>query len=266
MLRSATCFVIGGAFALMLLATGSLSAQFQPVPVAKLDDNLKNIVVAHYTGKQVKLRLPIPATKQGLEIVDGLPRLEPNKTPPSIAAQLGDDLTIKRFVISANRIDVWLTSGIESGEKSEALSPHVTLKFSQELTTSDLALENLNRILSMAFVLDPTTAAVAEQASIAGPTVADAKPPQPTIIRDLISVPPTISELTVESSVAEARIYIDGGYSGPAPRTVRLRAGVHAILVVSNGYENWEAKLDLPGAKASLVRVELQPKRREELQ
>jgi len=86
MLRSATCFVIGGAFALMLLATGSLSAQFQPVPVAKLDDNLKNIVVAHYTGKQVKLRLPIPATRQGLEIVDGLPRLEPNKTPPSIAA------------------------------------------------------------------------------------------------------------------------------------------------------------------------------------
>ncbi len=266
MLRSAACFVIGGAFTLMLLATGSLSAQFQPVPVAKLDDNLKNIVIAHYTGKQVKLRLPIPATKQGLEIVDGLPRLEPNKTPPSIAAQLGDDLTIKRFVIGASRIEVWLTSGIEAGEKSAALSPHVTLKFSQELTASDLALENLNRILSTAFVSDAMIATVAEQVSLAAPPAANAKPPQPTIIRDLISVPPTISELTIESSVAEARIYIDGGYSGPAPRTVRLRAGVHTILVVSNGYENWEAKLDLPGAKASLVRVELQPKRRDELQ
>src|SRR6185436_1581711 len=127
MLRPAACFVIGGAFTMMLLATGILSAQFQPVPVAKLDDNLKNIVIAHYTGKQVKLRLPIPATKQGLEIVDGLPRLEPNKTPPSIAAQLGDDLTIKRFVIGANRIEVWLTGSVESGEKSEALAPRVTL-------------------------------------------------------------------------------------------------------------------------------------------
>jgi hypothetical protein len=266
MLRPAACFVIGGAFTLMLLATGSAPAQFLPVPVAKLDENLKNIVISHYTGKQVKLRLPIPATKQGLEIVDGLPRLEPGKTPPSIAAQSGNDLTITRFVIGANRIEVWLTSAAEIGEKPEPMAPHVTLKFSQELTASDLALENLNRILSAAFVLDATTATVAEQASVAGPTVANAKPPQPTIVGDLTSVPPTISELTIESSVAEARVYIDGGYSGMAPRTVRLRAGVHTILVVSDGYENWEAKLNLPGAKAALVRVELQPKRREELQ
>lgn len=266
MLRPAMSFVIGGAFTLILLAAGTASAQFLPLPVAKLDDNLKNIVVAHYTGKQVKLRLPIPATKQGLEIVDGLPRLEPTKTPPSIAAQPGADLTIKRFVIGANRIEVWLTGAAEAGEKAEPTAPRVTLKFSQELTASDLVPENLNRILATAFELDTTTAAVAEQPSVAAPTVANAKPLQPIISGDLTSVPPTISELTIETSVATARLYIDGGYSGAAPRTVRLRAGVHTILVICDGHENWEAKLDLPGAKASLVRAELQPKRREEPQ
>lgn len=265
MLRPA-CFVIGGAFTLILLATNIASAQFLPVPVAKLDDNLKNIVIAHYTGKQVKLRLPIPATKQGLEIIDGLPRLEPNKTPPSIAAQLGEDLTIKRFVIGTNRIEVWLGNAAAADEKPELTLPHVTLKFSQELTANELALENLNRILSTAFEMDATTAAVAEQPSAAAPVVDNAKLPQLTITGNLTSVPPTIGELTIDASIAGARIYIDGGYSGTAPRTVRLRAGVHTVLLISDGYESWEAQLNLPGAKTALVRVELQPKRREELQ
>lgn len=265
MLRSA-CFVIGGAFTLILLAADATSAQFLPVPVAKLDENLKTIVIAHYTGKQVKLRLPIPATKQGLEIIDGLPRLEPNKTPPSIAAQAGEDLTIKRFVIGTNRIEVWLGHAVATEEKPELTLPHVTLKFSQELTASDLALENLNRMLSTAFEMDATTAAVAEPPSVAAPAVDNANLPQLTITGDLTSVPPVIGELTIEASVAGARIYIDGNYSGTAPRTVRLRAGVHTVLLIGDGYENWEAKLNLPGAKTAVVRVELQPKRREELQ
>lgn len=265
MLRPA-CFVIGGAFTVILLATGAASAQFLPVPVAKLDDNLKNIVIAHYTGKQVKLRLPVPATKQGLEIIDGLPRLEPNKTPPSIAAQAGEDLTIKRFVIGTKRIEVWLSNVTGPDEKPELTLPHVTLKFSQELTASDLALENLNRILSTAFEMDVTTAAVAEPPSVAAPAVDNANLPQLTITGNLTSVPPTIGELTIDASVTGARIYIDGGYSGIAPRTVRLRAGIHTILILNDGYESWEAKLNLPGAKTAAVRVELQPKRREELQ
>jgi hypothetical protein len=78
------------------------------------------------------------------------------------------------------------------------------------------------------------------------------------IVGDLPAAGPDVGEVTIESSAGAARIYIDGAYSGAAPRTLRLHTGFHTILVVSDTYKTWERRLQIPGAKISVVRAELQ--------
>jgi hypothetical protein len=287
--------VVFAALAIPLLAA-SLSAQGfgQAVKLVEEDwyGDVKKALTDHYTGKTVRLKLPIPATRRGLEMVDGAVRTEASKERPQFAAQIGEELTIKSFRVGDSDIEVLLNRS-EPPRKSRIPNPfsawkqpRITLRFTHELSTKDLTIENLNRHLATAVEVTPLvppatsigeTNSTSTQAST-GPAPAnqpaEAQPAQPirkdepkpaaepvltpSIVADLPVAGPDIGELTVECSVRGARVYIDGSYSGVAPRTLRLRAGVHTILVVSDGNASWEQKLMVPGAKISALRVELQ--------
>lgn len=65
--------------------------------------------------------------------------------------------------------------------------------------------------------------------------------------------------LVTLNSYTRARIYINGQFSGTTPRTVRLLAGEHTILLLADGYEDWTRKIRLDGRQqmglmASMIR------------
>jgi hypothetical protein len=147
----------------------------------------------------------------------------------------------------------------------------INLRFSHELSSKDLTIENLNRYLGQAVDVTPLASTITQNNSTPGaapnqqtesqpienPELVGAEPVLKTVA-DLPAAGPDVGELTVECSVRRARIYIDGSYSGEAPRTLRMRSGFHSILVVSDMYRTWERRLQIPGAKISVVRAELQ--------
>lgn len=286
--------VVFAALAIPLLAVSlSIQGSAQAVKLVEEDwyGDVKKALSDHYTGKTVRLKLPIPATRRGLEMVDGAVRTEASKDAPQFAAHIGEELTIKSFRVSDSDIEVLLNRN-EPPRKSRIPNPfaawkqpRITLRFTHELSTKDLTIENLNRHLAMAVEVTPLvpivtsvgeTNSTSTQAST-GPAPAnqpaEAQPVQPirkdeskpavgtlltpSIVADLPVVGPDVGELTVECSVRGARVYIDGSYSGVAPRTLRLRAGAHTILVVGDGNASWEQKMMVPGAKISAIRVEL---------
>jgi hypothetical protein len=247
--------------------------------------DVKKILADHYTGKSVRLKLPIPATRRGLEMIDGNVQREASRQAPQFSAQIGDELLIKSFKVGDSSVEVLL--GKDEPERKSLLpnpfagwkQPRINLKFSHELSSKDMTIENLNRYL--AIVVDVSTLAQAniqnDSTQAQTPAEPQAQPPAepeaprnsepkreeqavPTsgVIANLPSAGPDIGELTVECSTKGSRVYIDGAYSGPAPRTVRLRSGVYTILLVSDGYASWEQRLFIPGGKISIVRVELQ--------
>lgn len=209
-------------------------------------------------------------------------------TSAETLAQPGDDVTIKSFKVRDNDIELQL--GKEGMKRkgwffSRAKNPRISLRFSRELTAKDMTIETINRWLSATMdvtALTPagmTPAAMtpagtensATQASVAALAEPAAKPaatkattqnpqslPTPSISSDLAQLDPVFAELTIECPGKYARVYIDDAYSGFAPRTIRLRAGVHSILVMADGYAAWEQKLFIPGGKVSVVKAELQ--------
>lgn len=150
--------------------------------------------------------------------------------------------------------------------------PRVILRFSREIGTQDLNLQSINRLLSPAVDITSLTPNNPLSAGLSAPT-----PPRPTanfiaqqqaiekgisiapITGDLTSVNSNIGEITVECSIAGARLYIDGAYSGATPRTVQLTMGIHTILVIAPGYGQSEQKVFLPASKTALIKVELKP-------
>ncbi|MGH9799765.1 MAG: PEGA domain-containing protein, partial [Blastocatellia bacterium] len=233
------------------------------------------------TGKTVKLRMAIPATRRGLEMVDGAIDSSGAAASAETLAQSGDDVTIKSFKVRDNDIELLLS---KAGDKpkggffSRPKKPRISLRFSRELTAKDMTIPAINNWLSAAIDVTALTPAGAEpssgaQASVAPPVTmpkeAATKPsaakapmenpqglPTSTITGELPQSVPGVAELTVECPGKYARIYIDDAYSGFAPRTVRLRAGVHSILVMADGYSAWEQRLFIPAGKASVVKAE----------
>ncbi len=260
----------------------SVSAQGRKLVDEDWYGDVKKALADHYTGRIVRLKLPIPATRRGLEMVDGAVQREATKEAPQFSAQIGDELTIKYFKVNDSSVEVLLDKN-EPPRKSKfpnpftgPKQPRISLRFSHELSSKDLTIENLNRFLSPA--VDVATLAILPSENNSSSAAksetpgqqpdpqpiqkseaeqAELSPPTPDIVADLPIVGPNVGELTVECSVRGARVYIDGSYSGVAPRTLRLRAGFHTILVVSNGYESWERRLFIPGAKISVARAEL---------
>jgi hypothetical protein len=279
--------VLFAALAVPLLVA-SVSAQGRKLVDEDWYGDVKKVLTDHYTGKTVRLKLPIPATRRGLEMVDGAVQTEASKEAPQLAAQIGDELTIKSFKVGDSSVEV-LLAGNEPPRKSKLPNPfaawkqpRINLRFSHELSSKDLTIENLNRHLAAAVdvatlaqiapVIAESSSGSTQAAPASAPSnqkaeartdqVAEPKPgeqtlPAPTVVADLPSVGPDIGELTIECSVRGARVYIDGSYSGVVPRTLRLRAGVHTFLIVADGYASWEQKFLVPGAKISVVRAEM---------
>ncbi|MFN0084089.1 MAG: PEGA domain-containing protein [Blastocatellia bacterium] len=263
------------------MLAGAASAQDRTLPEEDWYGDVKRVLMNHYTGKVVRTRLPIPATRRGLELVDGSVRTVADKSQLETAAQMGEELTIKSFRVTDNNIEVLLARSEPPPKKkvpnpfSAWKQPRINLRFSRELAAKDLTIENINRMLAPAVDVaalgaptpDPAaqTAIVhaaaqpgpREAADKSAPTANPENIPTPQIVGDLPSAGSEVGELTIESSVRQARVYIDGAFSGAAPRTVRLRTGVHTILVLCDGYAGWEQRLFIPGAKISLVRAEI---------
>lgn len=261
---------------LILLLAAPVSAQDKKLVDEDWYGDVKKALADHYTGKTVRLKLPIPATRRGLEMIDGSAQREASRIVPPISARIGDELMIKSFKVGESNVEVLLGKD-EPPPKRKFPNPfaarkesRINLRFSHELSSKDLTIENLNRFLGQAVDVTALASPIIQNNStpsaelnqqtesqpVENPELAGAEPALKTVA-DLPAVGPDVGELTVECSVRGARIYIDGSYSGVAPRTLRLRAGFHSILIVSDLYKTWEQRLLIPGAKISVVRAEL---------
>jgi len=268
-------YVLSAALVILLLAVPA-SAQNDKLVDEDWYGDVKKALADHYTGKTVRLKLPIPATRRGLEMVDGSVQREASRIAPPLSARIGDELMIKSFRVGDSNVEVLLGKD-EPPPKKKFPNPfaarkesRINLRFSHELSYKDLTVENLNRFLGQAVDVAPLSPPIAQNNSTASasldqqtesqpegnPELAGAEPALKTV-GDLPAAGPDVGELTIECSVRSARVYIDGSYSGLAPRTLRLRAGFHTILVVNDMYKTWEQRLLIPGGKISVVRAEL---------
>lgn len=241
--------------------------------------DVKKILADHYTGKTVKLKMPIPATRRGLEMFDGSFERTAETNTAETLAQSGDDVTIKSFRLRDHDIELLLLGKAGAKRKgwffNRPKNPRISIRFSRELTAKDLTIEAINRWLSATMDVSALTPAGSEnsatQASVAPSAETAPKPaagktrtensqglPTPEITGDLAQADSGFAELTIECAGKYAQVYIDDSYSGFAPRTIRLRAGVHSILVMADGYKAWEQRLFIPGGKATVVKAELQ--------
>jgi hypothetical protein len=154
--------------------------------------------------------------------------------------------------------------------------PRVILRFSRDIETRDLNLQSINRLLapavdtaplapapSTANALAPKSEAPSRVAS-AGDRTQQAAAEQGIAIApvtgDLVGAAANVGELVIESPVAGARLYVDGAYSGTAPRTVQLVMGVHTVLVVAAGQGQFEQRFFLPAGKIATIKAEFSPK------
>ena len=84
------------------LAVSSL-AQTKRLSDSQLDSYLKSRLTDYYSGKVVHAKVVIPATSQGLEIIDG--RLNISPVPVlQVAAQPGDALLIRQLKFKSKTI------------------------------------------------------------------------------------------------------------------------------------------------------------------
>ncbi len=259
----------------------SMTAQTRSLSEEQLESYRKSLLADYYIGKPVRAKVTFPATAQGLEINDGKINVLPFSANQPVAARPGDLLIIKQVKFKRRSIEIEFAEkeaenkawSLGSGkQQSLTLKPRLRLRFSRELTARDLSLQNLNLLLAMALdtsSLAPqtvelpravTTANQPKQAAGQLPAEQDIQvrdiPTAPTVA-ELAGAAPNIAELTIECSIGRARVYIDGAYSGWTPRTVRIVAGIHSILVLQEGYTAWEQRLIIPAGKVSLVRAEL---------
>ncbi|HKQ75150.1 MAG TPA: PEGA domain-containing protein [Blastocatellia bacterium] len=268
-------YLLFAALAILLLVAPA-SAQDKTLVDEDWYGDVKKALADHYTGKTVRVKMPIPATRRGLEMIDGSAQREAAGIVPPMSARIGDELMIKSFRVGDSNVEVLLGKD-EPPPKRKFPNPfavrkdsRINLRFSHELSSKDLTIENLNRYLGQAIDVTALASPVAQINSTPGaalnqqgesqpaenPELNGAEPALKTVA-DLPAVGTDVGELTIECSEAGARIYIDGAYSGLAPRTLRLRAGFHSILVVNDMYKTWEQRLLVPGAKISVVRAEL---------
>lgn len=147
--------------------------------------------------------------------------------------------------------------------------PRVVLRFSREIETRDLNLQSINRLLSPAVdvtalapsasleIKPATTAPRPTVNEVAQQTAVEQGIPVAPVTGDLIGAATGVGELVIQCSIAGARLYIDGTFSGTAPRTVQLLMGVHTVLIVAPGQNQFEQKFFLPAGKVATIKAEL---------
>ncbi len=155
--------------------------------------------------------------------------------------------------------------------------PRVILRFSRDIETRDLNLQSINRLLAPAVDIASLTPVAATALTLPTPD-APLRPSAPSasdraqqvateqgiviasVTGELVGAPANVGELVIESPIAGARLYIDGAYSGTAPRTVQLVMGIHTVLLVAAGRGQFEQKFFLPAGKISAIKAEFNPK------
>lgn len=148
--------------------------------------------------------------------------------------------------------------------------PRVILRFSRDIETRDLNLQSINRLLAPAVEIASPTAppsvnteaaprslSASERAQQAAAAQGIAVAP---VTGELVGAPPNVGELVIEFSVAGARLYIDGAYSGTTPRAMHLPMGVHTVLILAAGAGQFEQKFFLPAGKISTIKAEFNSK------
>jgi hypothetical protein len=61
-----------------------------------------------------------------------------------------------------------------------------------------------------------------------------------------------MASITVESSVTEADIEVDGNFVGSTPSKVDVTPGPHSIAVKKNGYQSWTRTMNVSGTGAKI--------------
>ena len=145
--------------------------------------------------------------------------------------------------------------------------PRVVLRFTREIETRDLNLQSINRLLSSAVDITGLTPnpSLEPKATTAPPPTVNARAQQTATEQGIPIAPVTgevvgaaagVGELVIECAVTGVRLYIDGTFSGTAPRTVQLLMGVHTVLVVAPGQKQFEQKFFLPAGKVATIKAE----------
>ncbi len=258
-----------------------------------IDADLKSLLNDYYSGKPVRAKVVIPASEQGLEILDGRLNVQPLANLQA-AVQPGELVLIRELRFKNKVIEVHFNNDSRNedapplsvqlvGEFGSEVStrpsvaatklaerkkvfpdPRLMLRFSREIGTQDLNLQSINRLLSSA--VDVTNLNPNGGIKIPEPPSAPVATPLPAgvsaaeITGDLANVKIGIGEVTIECNVPGARLYLDDAYSGTAPRTVQIIGGVHSVLIVAPDYESFEKKYFLTSGKISVIRAELNPK------
>ena len=57
-----------------------------------------------------------------------------------------------------------------------------------------------------------------------------------------------MATLTVEASVPNSDIEIDGSFAGSTPSTVSVTPGQHTIVVKKKGYADWSRTMNVSGS------------------
>jgi hypothetical protein len=60
------------------------------------------------------------------------------------------------------------------------------------------------------------------------------------------------SSITVEASVPNCDIEVDGNFMGSTPSTLNLTPGKHQIVVKKNGYQDWSRSMMVVGGSVRL--------------
>ena len=198
------------------------------------------------------------------EHLNEAPTAEPTALSLAPVGPHGSDATVPKAAL--------LAKTTKEPKASKPLpDPRVILRFSRDIETRDLNLQSINRLLEPAVEVGSLTQAAAlapkpeapprlsanERAQQAAEAQGIAIAP---VTGELVGAAPNLGELVIEFSVTGARLYIDGGYSGTAPRAVRLPMGVHTVLIVAPGHGQFEQKFFLPAGKISTIKAEFTPK------
>lgn len=267
------------------------NSQNRQSSVKQLDSDLKSLLADYYTGKPVRARVSIPLSDSGLELVDGQIK---NHLPANSSVSAGELMAIKEMRFRDRSIefifsyeppepDIPAPAGPVGSFGADArktpppvrkaelhrTDPRITLRYNHSISTEDLNLPSINRILSAVVevsALNPQSAfsrleAAQQKAATAQNDPKNAQVPGAPVIGSLTGARENIAEVQIESPVPGARVYIDGGYSGPLPRTIQLIAGPHTFLIIAPGYRQWEQRYLLAPSRISSIKPDLTPEK-----